>query len=180
MHHVQQWLMKMGVRTYTDTYFTLLDGSSPIQIGQDMPKPVGWIYGISIETDSVQPTDKSKATITQADAAKLYLYLKIGTDLYMNNVRLDRLMFYVPSGTGNSYANSERYFPVSIPHTTDLKQSYYNNPTGIGSPTAAYIPLTIYYIEIKDYNYLLKKGYLFDGTAAMPHHPHHSPQNRKH
>lgn len=182
-NNIETWLMKLGIKTYSDTYFTQLTGSSPTLIGQDMPKPVGWIYGISIETDSTFPTDASKPTITLGNAALLYLYFKIGTDLYMNNMRCDKLVFYHPSGAGNpDYSNQARYFPVNIPYTTDLKQSYYNNPSSIGSVPVSggpvYIPLTIYYIDVASYHALVAKGYLFDGVAAMPHHAN-SPKHKQ-
>ena len=177
MQGMQQWLMKLGVRTFTDTYFTLLNGNSPVKRGQDMPKPVGWIYGIAFETDSVQPTDATKPTITIAQASLLYLYFKVGTNLFMNNFRIDRAVYYSP--TTSLPFGIDRYFPVNIPEVTDLKESYYNNPTGIGNGTTGgppvYIPLTIYYIDIDSYKELLAKGYLFDGAKALPHHPVHSP-----
>ena len=169
---IETMCFKMGIRTYTDTYFTQLVGSSPTKIGQDMPNPVGWIYGISIETDSVFPTDKTLPTIAFADAANLYLYFKDGTDLYINNMRCDRLVYTQPSAPNSS--NPRRYFSVNIPRMTDLKQSYYNNPTGIGTTGApVLIPLTIYYIDVASVDMLRAKGYIFDGARALPmHHAH--------
>lgn len=179
--NIEQWLLHMGCRTYTDTYFTQLKGQpGVVKIGQDMPKPVGWIYGISIETDSVFPTDQTIPTITLAQASLLYLYFKVGKDLFINNARCDKFVFYVPpTGAGQvpQYTNQQRYFPVNIPDVTDLKQSYYQNPTGIGASPNVYIPLTIWYIDIDDYHQLLGKGYIFNGTRALPHHPKHSPKH---
>jgi hypothetical protein len=165
---IETMCFKMGIRTYSDTYFTMLDGGSPTKIGQDMPNPIGWIYGISIETDSVYPTDATKPTITIDQASKLYLYFKEGTDLYLNNFRCDRAVFSNPPAplpTTEYYSNPKRYFQINIPKMTDLKQSYYNNPTAIKN---VYVPLTIYYIDILSYNELLHKGYLHAGVRSMP------------
>lgn len=170
MHNMQQWLFKLGVKTYTDTYFTQLVGKSPVKIGQNMPEPVGWIYGISIGVGSFYPTDQSQPTIAMADASNLYLYFKVGTQLFMNNFRCDQAVYYNP--TTDLPFGIDRYFPVNIPRVTDLKESYYNNPTGIGAVSPLLIPLTIYYINKEDYEGLLKKGYLFDGVAALPAHQH--------
>lgn len=174
---MQQWLFKLGIKTFTDTYYTQLVGDTGVKIGQDMPNPIGWIYGISIETDCTQPTDQTKLCISLSNASQLYLYFKVGTDLFINNFRIDRAVYTVPVGvpTPAQYQNQERYFPVNIPRVTDLKQSYYNNPTGIGTPLApVYIPLTVYYIDVTSYNHLVKMGHLFDGAAAVPAHPLHS------
>lgn len=181
---IEEQLFKLGVKTYTDTYYTNLQGISPTKIGQDMPNPVGWIYGISIETDSVNPTDQSLPNITLVQASQLWLYFKLGTNLFINNMRCDKLVYYNPASNLLSppfpantvqqcnYSNQQRYFPVNIPCTTDLKQSYYNNPTGIGSSSSiVQIPLTIWYININSYKDLLRKGYIFDGTIALPDKP---------
>jgi hypothetical protein len=173
---MQEQLYKLGVKTYTDTYYTQLTGGTPTMIGQDMPNVVGWIYGISIDVDGVLPTDQSKNAISLANASNLWLYFKVNAELFINNMRLDKLVFVNPNeGLGAApaqYSNQRRYFDVNIPYVTDLKQSYYNNPTSLGTSVAPlYIPLSIYYIDRDSYNGLVKKGYLMDGVKALQPHP---------
>jgi hypothetical protein len=180
---IEQLCFKLGVKTYTDTYYTNLLGSSPTKIGQNMPMPIGWIYGISIDTDSVNPTDKTLPNITAAQASNLWLYFKIGAELFINNMRLDKLIYYGNATSGSeNYSNQQRYFTVNIPRVSDLKESYYNNPQGYGTQLAPLqIPLTIYYINVNTYDHLLKKGYIFDGAVTLPDknmHQHSQPQQQ--
>lgn len=172
--NIEELCFKLGLKTYSDTYYTNLVGVSPTKIGQDMPNPVGWIYGISIDTDSVNPTDASLPNITLAQASNLWLYFKFGVELFINNMRCDKLVYYGNAISGAvNYSNQQRYFPVNIPRVTDLKQSYYNNPQGYGTQTSPLqIPLTIWYLTVDTCNDLVKKGYTFDGTMAVPAKEH--------
>lgn len=177
---MQQHLMKLGIPTYTDTYFTLLPSTatSQIKIGQDMPTPVGWIYGISTTVWGSHPTDPTKPMITNIDATNLYVYFKIATDLYMNNYRVDNYVMF--SAQTSSILNAQlngttRYMPVNIPAATDLKESYYLNPQGI---VDKYIGLTIHYISLIDYRMMQKKG-LITPLGTFPDwkgHGHGHPQ----
>ena len=182
---MQQQLMKLGIPTYTDTYFTLLPSTatSQIKIGQDMPTPVGWIYGISTTINGSHPTDPTKPMINRADSTNLYVYFKIATDLFMNNYRLDNYVMFDanPTATANTNSqlnNSQRYMSVNIPSATDLKESYYLNPQGI---VDKYIGLTIHYISLIDYRMMQKKGLItplgtfpdWKGHAQQLPHQHH-------
>ena len=181
---ISQWLMKLGIPTFTDTYFTLLPttATQQIKIGQDMPTPVGWIYGISLTTGGSHPTDPTQPIITSAQAPNVYIYFKIATDLYMHNFRLDNYMMF--SQADNQMNNQLRYLPVSIPAATDLKESYYLNPTGI---TSTYVPLTIHYISLRDYRLMLAKN-LMHNLINLPaqqhpvnaHGQHNNPHNNPH
>ena len=164
-------MVKLGIPIYTDTYYTLLNGGAQAKIGQDMPNPVGHIFGISCVVEGVQPTDQTKRVLTTAQAGLIWLYLKVGTNLFMNNFRLDKLIFETPATSGlQTYQNPRRYYPCSIPVATDLKESYYLNPTAIGAPptTGIYAALQIHYIDRPSYFELVNKGYLYRGVENLP------------
>ena len=161
---IEETLMKLGIPTYTDTYYTKLDGTpGQVKIGQDMPKPIGWIYGLSVNPTGTQPANVGLNIISEANLQALWLYLKIGVDLYVNNYRLDNLNFV--SVANQNYSNPRRYLPVGVPNVTDLKESYYANPSGIAD---VYVPLTIHYIDVGAYDLLVEKGYLYRDYKALP------------
>lgn len=164
----EQMMVKLGIPVYTDTYYTLINGGAQAKIGQDMPNSVGYIFGISTIVNGVQPTDQTKIIISTAQASAIWLYLKIGVNLFQNNFRLDKLIFEDSTAPGQ-YANQRRYFDVSIPRVMDLKESYYLNPTAIGTPAAPrFVALQIYYIDIASYDLLVKKKYMFRGVDSIP------------
>lgn len=166
--HIEEMLLKLGIPTYTDTYYTKLDGTpGQVKIGQDMPKPIGWIYGLSVNPEGTQPTNVGLSIVGEGDLQKLWLYLKLGPDVYVNNYRLDNLNFL--SVKNQDYSNPSRYKPVGVPNVTDLKESYYYNPSGLAN---VFVPLTVHYINKESYDLLVQKGYLFRDVKALPQAKH--------
>jgi hypothetical protein len=169
MHGMHQMLLKLGIPTYSDTYYTQLTGATPTKIGQTMPSVIGLIYGLSVDVNGTTPQNNTFNCITPNQSTQLWLQLKIGAALYVDNFRLDRLVF---SDGGTNFQNPNRYFPVMVPSETDLKESTFYNPNSIGSGgTPIYVPLTVHYIDKPSYAHMLQKGYLYANAHSAPSTP---------
>lgn len=126
---------------------------SQINIATTMPTQIGLIYGISLTVDN---TDEAGNTlITFAQSGNIYLSLKKGSTLVLDNFRLDKLV-YADSDAATAFNTSDgRYLPTIIPNTISLDQSYYSNPSAL---TSATIMLDLWYITNEMVNYLQDKG----------------------
>lgn len=151
---IQTKLFQLGIPTYVYSVQTALSGKNTQFIGDTLEVTVGWVYGLSINIENSLPGDQSQLNVTSIQAAKLFLNLKYGTSIYVNQLRLDHLIFNDPSATSNKYNNPQKYLPVNIPMATDLKQSFYTNPTLIATP--ANVALNLFYIDTTGYENLVK------------------------
>lgn len=157
--NVQTLLMKLGIPTFVYSVNTQLSGNIKEKIGDTMEVTVGWVYGLSVNVEGTQPQNAGNANIVSADALKLFLNLKYGSSIYVNSLRLNHLCFDNLQVPANPQFNSDqKYFPVNIPVATDLKQSYYDNPTLLTS--AKWVSLNMFYIDKATYLDLLKEKVL--------------------
>lgn len=164
-------LLKLGIPTYSDTYYTALKGSTPTKIGQVMPSVIGLIYGLSVDVGGCLPQSSTALMLRYDQAYLVFLQLKMGAALYVDNYRVDRLVYNNTANTTSTavFTNQQRYFPVVVPAVTDLKESTYYNPAGLGSSTTpVYVPLTVHYIDVDAYKYLKEKGYVFPNANSAP------------
>jgi hypothetical protein len=167
MQNMQSLLFKLGIPTYMYTVETAITGEISTNIGETLPQDLGWIYGLSTNVNGVTARDKTKIYPTALEASNLFLNLKYGQAIFVNGLRLSDLIFLDPLALAQP-GNSERYLQVNIPLNTDLKLSYIQNPTQIGTPAAPVTTaLNLFYIDIKSYTTLVKqKMVLQNGMAA--------------
>jgi hypothetical protein len=168
---MESWLFKLGIPTYTYTFYTQLDGSITQNINQNMPQPVGRIYGISTITDSCLPKDSSQSLLSvfspisgiNNNVADISISFKYAATEFYDTYRLDQLLHVYPAYKDSEsgaiiapqYNNSTRYRLVNIPGDIDLKYSFYTNPKNVGGFNVA---LTIHYIDVNTYADMLNDG----------------------
>lgn len=154
-----QWLTELGIPTYRQAIKTAISNQTQLNIPlpKQLPKDIGRIIGLSVYCDTVDP--ENNPLITTTNAENLYLALKDGATEFFIPVRLDDLLF---NFAGVPVLSGEKYYPVNIPGDFDLSTSYYINPTLITSPpdTSIMIQLNIHYINVHDYDTLIKKGFV--------------------
>lgn len=161
MCKIEDTLFKLGIPTYRMPIYVPF-GTSPeltIQLPKELPSQIGWIYGLSTLTDNVTPDNQP--VISFAQAVNLFLYLKSGQSTFIEAIRIDELMFL--SATGVNW----RYYPVNIPSSISLDQSYIQNPTGIVAVTKLFLTLNLHYIDLKTYNYLVQTGKLLQNGQLV-------------
>lgn len=160
---VQTFLMKLGIPTYIYSVETQLSGNSVEKIGDTMEVTVGWVYGLSINIEGTTAGNQTQACITSADALKLWINLKYGQAIYLNSLRLNHLCFDDLSVPALPRFNSEqKYLPVNIPMGTDLKQSFYQNPSLLNN--TKFVVLNLFYIDAAAYKELVaQKLFLRNG-----------------
>ncbi len=154
---ITDFIVKYNIPTYLTQIVTTLPAQAQnvVNIGKNMPTNVGLIYGIFVYTDNVLPTDASQDLISGADAEGIYMSLKVGNTLYIENLRLDHLIFFNKNlGAVN---NTTRYMPVNIPYNIELDKSQYFNPSGVISKT---ILLNLLYIDMVGLKLLQEKKIL--------------------
>lgn len=140
--------------------YTSVVNTQQINIAQKLNTSIGLIYGISIDTTGVDPTNR--VLITDLQAAQLYLTLRQGTSDFLFQFRLSNFNFFNNIVAATSNLNPYRYLPVNIPgigsgQSISLDQSYYNNPTGI---TTGVIKLNLWYLTPSNVQILEKRGAL--------------------
>ena len=106
---------------------------------------------MSIYCDTV--TEDNLPLISTANAQALYLNLKWGAADFIQNIRLDDMLFNFAGATGLS---PTRYLPVNVPKDFNLDQSRYINPTMIPGPLN--ISLNLWYISTLTYARMEKLG----------------------
>lgn len=144
---IEELLLRAGVPAYKTNLITTITTSKEINLGQQAPENIGWIYGISL---NVGGTDyQGNTLISLADSYNLWLNLKIQTNVFTQSIRLANFIYLNPSAIRTTERN---YMPVSIPLQLDWKQSSILNPTGIAS---GIVNFDFYYIDIPSYNKLV-------------------------
>ena len=141
--------------------YTQMVATQQINIAQKLNTSIGLIYGISIDTQGVDPLNR--ALINDSDAANIYITLRQGSSDFLFQFRLSNFNFFVNNGGGNvSGLNPYRFLPVNIPgigtgQSISLDQSYYNNPTLIA---AGFIKLNLWYLTPSNVALLQQRGEL--------------------
>ena len=161
---MQELLVKTGVPSYTTNFVSPIPtvAQTQIQIAKNIPQQVGYIYGLTILTDSASPGNQTLITLAQAQ--NLYIVLKDGPTEFFQQVRLDQM---TQTLAGFPNLNPNYYMPVNIPGYFDLSTSYYQNPTGIVSvEVTSVILLQLWFISTESYKWLMKKNYI-DPTYAQ-------------
>ncbi len=156
MGSVEKFLLGQGIRTYYYSVITAITAKIEIPFGDSISTELGWIYGISAEINGVTPKDQTVPLPTLAQSADLYINLQFGQTWYIMDLRLSNLV-YTEQVAGRDLTNPQRYYPVNIPFTTDLKQSIIRNPK---SATGFSTMIGFHYIPRKTYNELVAKGLL--------------------
>jgi len=151
---IETLLFRMGIPTYEYSVDTLLSGKIKEYIGTDLQETVGYIYGMSINIEGTTSSNATVNNILSVDAPKLFLNLKYGQSIFVTSMRLDHLVYSDPSAAPK-YSNSRKYLPCNIPLGTDLKLSYYDNPSLL---SAKNVTLNFFYIDKTGYSHLLKNG----------------------
>lgn len=155
MQNIESFLFHLGIRTYFYSVITPITADTEVQIGQSISTELGWIYGISSQVSGVAPKNKTIILPTIAQAADLYFNLQNGQTWYINDLRFTDMIYYNPATPTPS--TGQRYFPVNIPYTTDLKESIIRNPQGA---TGFSTMISFYYVPKSTYIDLLAKGIL--------------------
>lgn len=152
---ITDFIVKYNIPTYLTQIQTTLESSAQasINIGKNMPKTVGLIYGIFIYADGTMPDDASKPLISVTDSQELYMTLKVGMTDYIQNLRLDHLIYF--NNGASAVNNTQRYMPVNIPYNVELDKSVYLNPSGIIDKT---ILLNLLFIDMVGLKLLQSKG----------------------
>lgn len=158
--------LKMGIITFCDDVVTgiPLAASNEIQIANILQQDIGWIYGVSMYADSVDPQGNTLITTTQAQ--NLYIQFRNASINFMQYIRLDDLLNVY---NGSPVIRPRGYKPVNIPGTYsgsskfDISTSSYLNPTGIVSPAAPAAPIVVrlklWFINSQNATELHKKGF---------------------
>jgi hypothetical protein len=160
---IEELLFKVGIPTYKTNLITALTATKSVNLGQQAPTNIGWIYGISLNVSGTSATTdfQGNTLITLLEAANLWLNLKIGSNVFIEDVRLSNFVYQEPNVTRTQDRN---YMPVSIPLDLDWKQSTIDNPTSITGKT---VNFDFYYIDKPSYAALLKSGVLWE-TGNKP------------
>lgn len=164
--------LKLGIITFADDVVTNIPTAptNEIQIANILQQDIGWIYGLSMYADSVDPQGNTLMTTTQAQ--NIYLQLRNASVNFMQYIRLDDLL---NTFAGSPNVRPRRYLPVNIPGTYmaaeehrssskfDISTSSYLNPTGVVSPGGAAPPvvlrLKMWYINSQNASDLVKRGF---------------------
>jgi len=165
MTSFEDLLIKLGVPTYTTQIFKDLNATvtgNTIELGDDVPTNLGWIYGMSIHTDGFKPSDASKSLITLANAYDLWFTFVYGTANVTQYTRLSDMVFNVPPSTTRNGVRTQElnYMPISTPQGGDWRKSIITNPTGITTGT---IMMNLFFIDEVTYQNLVASGVLWKG-----------------
>jgi len=155
---MQELLLKLGIPTYVYSVNTVLQGVDQEMIGDTMEVTVGHIYGMSVDIQGNSVISSGTPNITTSQAFLLYINIKFGQAIYMNNLRLNHLVYDDPSAVPK-YNNPKKYFECNVPYGTDLKKSYYQNPTHINGANVA---LNLFYIDTVAYKNLLDSNMVYN------------------
>lgn len=162
-NNIESWLFKAGIPTYK-TWLEIdlpTPAQTQIEIADKVPENVGWIYGMSIQSDGKSPYDASKPLISATDAYLLWLTLKYATSDFVDTWRLSDLNFNPSLGVRQQPNN---YAPCSIPMGTDWRKSKIINTTGIVGKT---IWLDVYFIDVATYKNLRNSNTIwFEGKKS--------------
>ncbi len=144
-------LIKYGIPTYFVPIYTDLPATNQLQIdiSAQLQTQIGRIYGFSLDTDTVSPANKQLISVN--DAMNIYLSLKWGSSYFIQEIRLDNMIYNITPGS-TSMLPGERFLPVNVPNDFSLDQSIYINPTGVVGKT---IKLNAWYISKISYNQLI-------------------------
>ena len=159
-------LFKLGIPTYVYSVETPMTNIAEVKIGETLPVDLGWVYGISINVDGATAKNATVSNITSAQAFNLYLSLKYGQSIYVNALRLTEMIFTGPTASTAPFANANRWLPVNVPLNTDLKQSFFSNPTLI---TGVTVTMNLYYLDVTSYRELVNSGQILrNGKRDKP------------
>jgi len=160
---IEELLFKVGIPTYKTNLITEITATNTVNLGQQAPTNIGWIYGISLNVAGTSATTNAngQTLVTLLQAANLWLNLKIGTNVFIQNTRLSNFVYQQPNVTRTQEKN---YVPVSIPLDLDWKQSQIVNPTLM---SAVFVDFDFWYIDKQSYANLLKSGALWQ-TGNKP------------
>jgi len=161
-------LFKLGVGTWVMDVITQIPNpaSTQFNIGQTLPKNVGYIYGLSTYCDGVDTQNVALPTTAQLQA--LYLTFKNGPAEFFSMVRMSDFSNELLNATSNSYqVRDQKYTPVNIP-AFDLSTSFYNNPTSIVGPIN--IRLKLWYVQLGDWNDIKEKMMMKHHKESMDLH----------
>lgn len=159
---MESLLFKMGIPTYIYSVETALDASTNQKVGEDFPTNMGRVYGISVSVNGSSALDSTKPYITVAESALLWINFRLSQSVYINSYRLDNLVYINPTA-GTIGFNPERYYKCNIPGETDLKQSFFQNPTGLTGKTVCF---NFHYIDIIGYNRLVENKMVFGSKMS--------------
>lgn len=186
MESLEQLFFRLGIPTYdTDIVINIpVSPSNLIDISKITQTDIGWIYGVSIDADSVDSQNNTLITTTQAQ--NLYIQWRNGTIDFAPESRLDT---YLSVYAGVPVIRPTKYYPMNIPATFadrgeggaaqhfDISTSKISNPTGIISPLAPASPIVIriklWFITTAAATKLAKHGYF-----EIDHPRHHPPGHR--
>jgi hypothetical protein len=152
-------LFRLGVPTYVFTVEADILAVPKIPIGEKMPVDLGWVYGVSVNIAGHTATT-GRVLPTSGQIGDLYLNLKYGQAIYVDQLRLSELVYTLPialAAGAPQFQNAHRYMPLNIPMNTDLKLSWIQNPTLLADITVA---INFYYIDTVAYQNLLNAGHL--------------------
>jgi hypothetical protein len=151
MRHIEEWMEKNGIETRTQPLATVLNGNLKQSLGGSLPTDIGLIYGFSLDTDA--PDAATNPQITTTDASNLYLTVAMGAQLFLQQIRLDKMLQVF---AGVPVIQPRPYMPVFLKFTSfNLNDSFYNNPTAIGAPSSPVIPeinLMLWVLSLDDFN----------------------------
>lgn len=138
--------------------YTTVVGTQTINIAEKLNTSIGLIYGVSIDTQGVDPSNR--ALITDVDCNNLFLTLRQGSSNFLQDMRLNNFNFFNVGVLASVNTNPYRFLPVNIPGTMSgesisLDQSFYSNPTLIA---AGIIKLNFWYLTPANVKLLVKKG----------------------
>lgn len=155
---MEDLLFKMGVQSWATDIITPLPSapaSTNFQIGKTLATNVGFIYGVSVYADGIDPVGNPLISTTQAQG--IYVTWQNGSSQFYETVRLDD---YLNTFAGTPVVRPDKYTRVNWP-TFDLSKSFFNNPFLY---TNATIRIKLYYVQIEDWN-LIKSEYPFGLNA---------------
>lgn len=140
-------LFEYAIDIYMMSIYTTMVAENQVIISKQIPQQVGLIYGLSIYTDGVTPTND--ALITSVNAESLFLTFKDGPTEFFQPLRLDQLIF---KSSGFPNIDAEQYYPININGNFDLSTSFYANPLAIA---AGKVMLNLHYISTESFLYLM-------------------------
>jgi len=147
-------LLEMGVSTWATDIITQLPvpATENFEIGKTLPENVGFIYGISIYADSLDPVGNTLISTTQAQG--MYINIRDGATTFFPAMKLSDFLSEV---AGSPIVRAEKFVPVNI-KAFDLSTSSYSNPNLF---TGAFIRLKLWYIQKGEWQ-RVKKHFTFD------------------
>lgn len=138
-----------NVESKTQPLATILNGNLKQSLGGSLQTDIGLIIGFSLDTDTLDAA--TNAQITTTDATNLYLTVAMGAQMYLQQIRLDKLLQVF---AGVPVIQPRPYMPVFIKFTNfNLNDSFYNNPTNIGAGLnpGPEVNLMLWTIDTDDY-----------------------------